>query len=69
MEAKVMRFSETTKYLSNYLTFGRILSRLNKKMQAFLCIRCSKIWIFTRLFVSLQTKFEISAGLGPVGSI
>ena len=24
-----MRFSETTKYLSNYLTFGRILSRLN----------------------------------------
>jgi hypothetical protein len=24
-----MRLSETTKYLSNYLTFGRILSRLN----------------------------------------
>jgi hypothetical protein len=57
-----MRFSETTKYLSNYLTFGRILSRLNKKMQAFLCIRCSKIWIFTRLFVSLHSQNGKCAG-------
>ena len=58
-----MRFSETTKYLSNYLTFGRILSRLNKKCKHFFVFAAPKFGFLLAFSYLCKQNLELVQGL------